>query len=150
MPNHHLNVVLPLQGFDLQTVLERIRDRLLRVDVLASHGDLFGNRQVLFVGDGKNDALDLRVVQQCVQGVDAIDTKFLLIRLALFHGATEATDNLELVRLLCGAAQDLGPSTQADDTNFHRFRTHSRDLCSDSYYGGQEPGLIIRYYDITI
>ena len=60
-------IVLPMMrptkvaGLDLETVLQRRRDRLLGVDVLLGLGDLARERQMLLVWHGEDHAFDLRV-----------------------------------------------------------------------------------------
>jgi len=48
--HHDLHAVVFLQPLDAQPIVERVGDRLLRVDVLFRFRDFFGDREVLLVG----------------------------------------------------------------------------------------------------
>jgi hypothetical protein len=104
-----------LEILDLEPVLERARDRLLGVDVLAGAGHLERDRQVLLVGDGEDHALDLRIAQHGGKLRHRRHPGLARKSGALVLGAAEAGRDLDALRARRRAREHTRPATQTDD-----------------------------------
>ena len=114
--------VLLLQRGDPQPVLERLRDWLLGIDVLLRLGHFLSQREMLLIGHGQDDTLDVGIGKQRLHIGRGRNAQLLLERGALLFRAAVAADDLELVGFLHGAGEDLGPAAQADDAELDGLR----------------------------
>ena len=106
------------QRLDGETFLQRAGDRLLGVDVLAGLGHFARERQMLLVGHREDHAADRRIGQQRGEIGRRRDAEFLREGRALVLGAAVGGDDFQLVGLLRGAREHLGPAAEPDDGDF--------------------------------
>ena len=126
--DRHRDAVEFFERLDLETVFQRRGDRLFCVNVLFGLGDFAGDRQMLLVRNGEDDARDFWIGEHGLQIGNGGDAHLLGKGRARCLGAAKARDNLQFVGLFAGAGQDLGPAAEADNAEFDGICAHGRSF----------------------